>query len=375
MKKVYITSLHLKHGGVEMAISLLANALIKRGYKVTILCTYNFGTPAYKLDERITIEYLTNVLPNRELLLKKMHMRKFGSVLKELMYAFYVLCVKKYSMINALRNIKEGCVISTRNEHSVLLSKYGKANVKKIAQLHHDHRYDKKLLYDFKKKYTNIDYFVLLTEQLREEVSEVLKKNKKTKCITIPNFLNLDYQQEMRIERKNQVIAVGRLHPVKRFNLLIDMWKDSDLQKRAKLLIIGDGEDYEKLQKQIDSLSLNNSVKLLGEKNHDEVMDIMKNSMVYAMTSETEGFPFVLVEAMSNALPMVAYDVRVGPRAIIKEGETGYLVEDGNQAEYNKKLKLLLDNDEIRSMMSIKCKKECLNYSEELVMKKWLDIL
>ena len=56
MKKVYITSLHLKHGGVEMAISLLANALIKRGYKVTILCTYNFGTPAYKLDERITIE-------------------------------------------------------------------------------------------------------------------------------------------------------------------------------------------------------------------------------------------------------------------------------------------------------------------------------
>ena len=122
-------------------------------------------------------------------------------------------------------------------------------------------------------------------------------------------------------------------------------------------------------------MSLNNSVKLLGEKNHDEVMDIMKNSMVYAMTSETEGFPFVLVEAMSNALPMVAYDVRVGPRAIIKEGETGYLVEDGNQAEYNKKLKLLLDNDEIRSMMSIKCKKECLNYSEELVMKKWLDIL
>ena len=70
MKKVYITSLHMMHGGVEMAITLLANALVKRNYNVEILCIYNLGEPVYKMDERVKITYLTNVHPNREELKK-----------------------------------------------------------------------------------------------------------------------------------------------------------------------------------------------------------------------------------------------------------------------------------------------------------------
>ena len=49
MEKIYITSLHLMHGGVEMAISLLGNALVKRGYDVEILCTYNLGEPGLQI--------------------------------------------------------------------------------------------------------------------------------------------------------------------------------------------------------------------------------------------------------------------------------------------------------------------------------------
>ena len=66
MKKVYITSLHMMHGGVEMAITLLANALVEQGYAVEVLCIYNLGNPVYHLDERVKITYLTNVHPNKE---------------------------------------------------------------------------------------------------------------------------------------------------------------------------------------------------------------------------------------------------------------------------------------------------------------------
>lgn len=55
MKKIYITSLHLDHGGIEMAISSLANALVKRDYEVEILCTYNLGEPVYYLDDKVTV--------------------------------------------------------------------------------------------------------------------------------------------------------------------------------------------------------------------------------------------------------------------------------------------------------------------------------
>ena len=66
MNKIYFTCLHLNHGGVEMAISLLSNALCKRGFDIEILCTYNFGKPAYQIDPKVKITYLTKVLPNRE---------------------------------------------------------------------------------------------------------------------------------------------------------------------------------------------------------------------------------------------------------------------------------------------------------------------
>lgn len=65
-KKIYITCLHLNHGGVEMAITLLANALVKYNYEVEILCTYNFGSPVYPLNKEVKVRYLTDVLPNRE---------------------------------------------------------------------------------------------------------------------------------------------------------------------------------------------------------------------------------------------------------------------------------------------------------------------
>ena len=54
------------HGGVEMAITALSNALVRRGYEVEILCTYNLGTPAYPLDSRVQVRYLTQVRPNRK---------------------------------------------------------------------------------------------------------------------------------------------------------------------------------------------------------------------------------------------------------------------------------------------------------------------
>lgn len=376
-EKIYITALHLNHGGVEMAISLLSNALIKRGYDITILSIYNMGTPAYKLDPAVKIIYLTDVKPNQEAFYKAWNDKAFGKMLKEGLYALKVLYLKKNSMKKMIKSINEGVIISTRNEHSVLLSKYGNKNVFKIAQLHHDHAFIKKYLCDFKKNYRNIDYFVLLTEGLKNEVEEIMKgHNEKTRCIAIPNFLE-DVSVSVELEKKEKiVVAVGRLHPVKGFERLIDLWQNVvEKHKDWQLRIIGGGGLEKNLKERVEALGLSRQIVIMGAMEHRAVIEEMKKASLYVMSSYSEAFPFVLIEAMSNGLPVVAFDVRVGPRAIIDNNLNGLLIADDKLAEFAEGIKMLMDDEEKRRSMSMCAMKKAQKFLEEEVMKQWCSIL
>ena len=374
MSKVYITSLHLMHGGVEMAITLLANALVKRGFDVEILCIYNLGQPAYSIDEKVKITYLSAMHPNREEFYRAIKTRNIPLIIREGIYSVKVLYLKKKVMADAIKQIEKGVIISTRNEHSVLLSKYGRKGVEKIAQLHHDHKFEKRLINDFRKKYTNIDYFVLLTDRLKDEVKVMMKDNTHTKCVVIPNFL-ADMNEIGDLQRKRQVLAVGRLHEVKGFERLIKIWKRFDAKDGTVLKIIGDGQEKESLQHMIDKYGLQEKVIMTGELSHVKVMEEMHQSLCYAMTSYSEAFPFVLIEAMAAGLPVVAYDVRVGPAAIVQNSENGFLIPDGNEELFIDKLRSLCQNDKLREKMSESAVQRSREFSEDSVMKKWLDIL
>lgn len=374
MKKVYITSLHMMHGGVEMAIALLANALAARGYAVEILCIYNLGEPVYHLDERVKITYLTKVHPNREEFKDALHAHNLIRIVKEGLYAVRVLRMKNDVMIRKFKEIKDGIIISTRNEHSVLLSKYGNREVKKIAQLHHDHRFDKKLILDFKKHYDGIDYFVLLTDSLKLEIDQMMQNNHHTKRVVIPNFLET-LPIKASVEPQNQVIAVGRLHEVKGFERMINIWCKLKIENKPILKIIGDGEEKGKLQKLIQSHQLEEEVVLMGAMEHDDVIKEMECSILYLMTSYTEAFPFVLLEAISVGLPIVAYDVRVGPKAIIDNGINGCLVPDNNEQMFIQCLENLLKDKKLRNKMSGAAIKKAQTFSEENIIKEWISIL
>lgn len=375
METVYITSLHLQHGGVEMAIASLANALIKRGYSVEILCTYNLGEPAYPIDSRVNITYLTDVHPNRDEFLEALRTHNFVRILSQGLYSLRVLYLKYSTMVKTIKKISAGVVISTRNEHSVILSKYGQKSVKKIAQLHHDHMFNRKLLKDFQKHYGNIDYFVLLTERLKEEVKDIMKKNTRTQCVVIPNFLENSSAKIAEKKRKNQIIAVGRLHPVKGFERLIDIWEKTRIKENFYLKIIGDGSEKGHLEELIREKNLQNSVILTGALSHEQVMKEMSSSEIYVMTSFSEAFPFVLLEAMENGLPIIAYDVRVGPEAIVHQGENGYLIKDGDAEDFAAKLDYLIENKSERQQMSECAIKRSNDFMEDVVMKQWIDLL
>ena len=376
-KEIYITALHLAHGGVEMAISLMSNAFIKKGYSVTVLSLYQLGEPAYPISPRVKIEYLTDVKPNKKEFKEAVKSKNPFRILKEGFYAVKVLRLKKTALVKRIKEISEGIIISTRNEHSVLLSKFGKDGVLKIAQLHHDHCFEKKLLADIQKRYGRIDTLALLTDQLTGEVEKLLEgTGTRTRCVTMENFLE---ECEFPIDfdtKEKTVVAVGRLHPVKGFDRLLEIWKESAKDHPDwKLVIIGDGDEKQKLCDLADTLGIRDSVVFTGALSHDEVMERMQKSSVYAMTSHSEGFPFVLIEAMACGLPPVAFDVRVGPRAIIQDGLSGRLIEDGETSSYVKALNEWMDRDDLRTEFSKNAVLRAKEFSEETIMQKWLAVL
>ncbi len=375
-RKIYITCLHLLHGGVENVISNLANAFVEQGMEVTILCTYHLGAPVYALHPDVQVEYLTFLHPNRDAFRSAFKKRHFLQMIREGIYAIRVLYQKRSTMKKAIQSIKTGTIISTRHEHSLLLSKYGNSAVKKIAQLHHDHNFNKRLIYDFCHRYQNIDYFALLTEQHTKEISTLMEKyNTHTKCLTIPNFIDLPLVIE-RPSLQNQVISVGRLEKEKGFDRLLQIWSlvAADIPN-WKLKIIGDGTQKELLEDIIKKMNLENSVTLMGAMSNENTIREIRQSQIYAMTSYTEAFPLVIAEAQSCGLPVIAFDVRVGPKVMIADGIDGFLVKDNDFQSFATNMLCLANDADLREKYGKAALESAKKYIKDQVIDRWMQIL
>lgn len=376
ISKVYITALHLNHGGVEMVIASIANAFVERGLEVEILTTYSYGKPAYDIDERVKITYLTDVRPNREEFSAAIRSKNPIAILREGLKAVKTLRLRKSTMVKAIKAIKEGAIISTRHDHNMWLSKYGNKNVLKIAQLHFDHKFDPQLVADFKANYSNIDYFTLLTDKVTGELKEIMDgHNVHTKCVTLPNFLNFE-PVDRSVEKKNQVIAAGRLHPDKDFATMLRIWKKVCERVDGYVLkIAGQGELEGELKNLAKELKIDDKVCFMGGVPHGELLQEMHDSKAYLMTSVSEALPMVLLEAMYCETPPISFELRIGTGSIINDGVNGFVVAERIDDDYVEKLVYLLNlPQEEMARMRENCMARAMDFSKEKVVAMWFDL-
>lgn len=120
------------------------------------------------------------------------------------------------------------------------------------------------------------------------------------------------------------VVAAGRLASWKGFDVLIEAMAKVVAVRDARLLILGDGPERDRLAKQILDLGLSGSVKLVGYVANP--LSYFHRAEVFALSSHVEGLPNVLVEAMLSGCTPVATDCPTGPREVLRGGEIGYLV-------------------------------------------------
>lgn len=128
--------------------------------------------------------------------------------------------------------------------------------------------------------------------------------------------------------KRKVVVGVGRLTKEKEFSTLISAIYELRKSTDAKLLILGDGEERQRLQRRIDRKGMSEAVEMVGHV--DNPTAYMRGASVVALPSRSEGFGNVLVEAMAVGTPVVATQSSGGPVEILEDGRYGPLVPPGD---------------------------------------------
>lgn len=375
MKKITILALHLGYGGIENCISNLANSLVD-DYEVNIVSTYKlYEKPVFKLNDKIKIKYLmTDLKPNKQELKQSLKKLKLITFFKELKKSLKILKLKKNLMIEAIKNCDSDVIISTRDIHNNWLSKYGRDKTLKIGWEHNHHHNNKRYINKVTKSVLGLDYFVLVSKDLTKFYSEKLK-DKKVKCVYIPNSINFFPQEKAKLETEN-LISIGRLSHEKGYLDLIDIFKELHQKyPDSKLNIIGDGPDRKKIEKKIRDNKLEDYIILHGFQEKEYINKYLAKSSVYIMTSYTESFGLVLLEAFAYGIPCVAYSSAEGANEIISDNWDGYLIKDRDKNKMIKRICELLSNRNRRLIMGANGIKKAQEFNTQKTKQKWIEII
>lgn len=157
-------------------------------------------------------------------------------------------------------------------------------------------------------------------------------------------YNGLDFPKSTNKPHKRLVIgSVGRLHHVKGYDLLIEAFALMD-NKRLRLKIAGSGGKYEDLKKLATSLGVSDRVEFVGFKK--DIYEFLDTIDVYVQTSRSEGFGMSVIEAMSQALPVVVTPAG-SLNEIVSDGKTGFVSQDFSPKSIADALSRAVDNYEL----------------------------
>lgn len=198
--------------------------------------------------------------------------------------------------------------------------------------------------------------------------------------IVIPNFSNYSESSSLGVEdnvkKEKQIIAIARLVPQKRIDLLIKVWEklhEDFPDWHVKILGSGEyGSPYEQnLRKMIADGGMEDSFLMPGAV--PDVTDELTKSSIMCLTSEYEGFGIVLIEAMLNGVPVMAFNY-VGVDDIIEDNVDGYVVPFGDVDSYAERLRGMMASEEERNRLSVNAMKSVHKFDKEKVMQQWVEL-
>jgi len=340
-KKIIFVIPTLTKGGAERVVSLLSQEFERMGHKVKIVIfdnkiEYKYGGELIDINAPASPNYFVKLLRlfQRTFRLKRI----FEKENADYIFSF----------------------MESANFPSVLTGKEVVVSIRITPNKNYN--WLQKIFIRFLYRFRNVKKIVVVSKGIEKTLNRNYKLNN---TITIHNPIIIENKykiQENLSDYQPYILSAGRLEKPKNFEMLIKAYSKTKASKEAKLLILGEGSERKKLEKLIRNLNLEGKVFLLGKK--DNIKDYYLQSEIYVLSSKYEGFPMVLVEALSNKCACIATNCETG----------GLLVENENEDALAKAIDRLYFDERLKNKFKNNAQKSIKHLKLEEIAKKWLEI-
>ena len=311
MKHVLFAVGSLYGGGAERVVTVWASALAEKGYRVSIL-VYARLENEYPIDARVNVCPIVSSMEECNAMSIVRRLKLFRDALKKLKPSVVISFLPVIQVYISLAAIG----LRIPRIETIRINPW-KINIMKTS-------FAKLWLRCFR----TCRALILQSEDQKTFFHPAVQK----KSVVIPNPVNSLYVENPKTEynaNSHKIVAVGRLSEQKNYEMMINALKIvAQEYDDVSLDIYGVGEQEDILRAYVKDQDLEGIVKYMGRSN--ELYRIYQSADLYVMSSDYEGMPNALVEAMAIGLPCISTDCQTGPRDLIDDGENGYLIPCNN---------------------------------------------
>lgn len=336
-------------GGAERQVITLANQMVDRGHEVHMLLLSD-NKIKYPLSEKVSIHSLLNA-EKGNLITKILNRRK--------------------ALIKTLRCLNCDVVVNFNFQSAYLLTVASKTGLGKILYSERGDPGDKeyKGLMGLIRRYVlhRIDGYVFQSNGARDYFNDSYVYGH---SIVIPNACFLK-EEEPAEKRTKRIVTVGRLSAQKNQRLLIESFeKIASKYHDFNLELYGEGESKDELETLTRSLGLSTRVKFMGTTT--EISKKIKEASLFVLSSDYEGIPNALIEAMALGLPCISTDCRPGgARTLITNNENGIITPINDAKALANAMDYMLSHSEEAEEMALRASKITERLSPNLIYDKW----
>ena len=357
MKKIVLYIDTMNRGGAQRVMVNLAGYLAKEGIE-TVLVTdvlYDEKRPQYDVPINIRRKSLSDSLsgnPVKKNINRILGLRKIIKEEKpETVLSF--LGRPNITMLLAARGLNVRKIVSVRNDPH---KEYGSSGLRQ------------KFIGWLFQKADGVDF---QTKDAAQYFPELVRK----RSAIILNPVDEKFFKAKRESKTRNIITVGRLEKQKNHKLLISAFsKVAEDIPEDNLLICGDGPLKEELELYAENLSLNNRVVFKG--NIPNIEEELSRASLFVLSSDWEGLPNALMEAMAVGVPVVSTNCPCGgPRTLIRRNNEGILVSCGDVDAMTSAIQIIMRDKKLQSEMSKHEKKRSEDFFPEKVFNQWKEYL
>ena len=362
-KNIVIVVSAMNMGGAQRVASVLSNHWSQNEYVVTLISTFSREKiNHFQLNKDVALKYLSNnpFFPKNKawnLVWELIHLRK---LIRSQNHDAVISFLTRVNVASALSiiGIKSSLIICERTWPP-------------FASLNNNFFWIYRILFK------GVDRIIVQTDKSKTWLSQDFPGSN-VKVIPNPTVYPLPLSND-RLVRPNSVIlqnkkvilASGRMHKYKQFDVLIRAFLQvKDKHSNWDLIILGDGEERDSLNRMLVDFDITDRVYFPGRVGN--MSEWYERADLFVLSSIVEGFPNVLLEAMAYGLPCISFDCDTGPRDMIRDGVNGILVNpDEKELGLSNAMDKIISNKELRSNIvnnSILLRDK---YSVSNIIQKW----